>query len=158
MRRWFLTWLTLFLFIAINLIQSTFIMNTLLKKFVRVPIRTGSSLSFSSHKLLKGVTYVGLVLSVIPAKPVLCAEENKDKKDEAKLNTMKPKSDAPSFDDFLKKARNIGNDGSDPFQDIQKIISEQFGNEGALKSVRELFESGVPGQVTFNLFISGYIN
>jgi len=100
-------------------------------------ISKSSNIPTSRNLVFRGITFGGLILSLIPTK-VSCAEKERT-------------SDKP---DLSKTTKSFDGKKSEPF-DFEKMIAEQFDENGSFSSVRKLFETGVPGQIGYG-FIMGY--
>jgi hypothetical protein len=93
-------------------------------------VGSGIFKSPATSTFMRGVAFSGLVLSILPNK-VSC-EEDKDKPNfEKKTASKNPTEDRIPFD----------------FDGLGKLIAGQMGNNGSFSGVKELFESGIPGQV-----------
>jgi hypothetical protein len=83
--------------------------------------------------VMKGITFGGILLSALPK--VDCAEEKDKPNFEKKTARKNPAEERPVFD----------------FDTISEFVSEQLSEKGSLKGVKDLFESGVPGQVSIDI-------
>jgi CRISPR-associated DxTHG motif protein len=93
--------------------------------------------------VLRGFSFGGLVLTLLPTS-ARCANDKDHRRD---------------IPDFNKNSKSLPEDKKEKegvFFDFDKLIASSFDEKnGAFGSVKNLFESGVPGQVGYG-FLMGY--
>jgi uncharacterized membrane protein (Fun14 family) len=104
----------------------------------------GTSMIPLSKTLLRGVSIGSFVLTLLPTS-ARCANGDKDNR-----------RDVPGFNKNSKSLPEDKKEKEGAFFDFEKFVASSFDEKnGPFGSVKNLFESGVPGQVGYG-FLMGY--